>query len=128
MLALQSLLSFQSQPFAFEVISAWEIRWAESDRATLSPKPPLLTCSGALIPIWVPGQPAEDMICYESRAEYNGMSPALQWFFMIGLPIIILALVASCCLCCIKRRRLEKRIRQEEVRQEDACKEEARQV
>jgi hypothetical protein len=104
-------------PSRLQVHNAWEIRWAESDRATLSPTPPLLTCSGALISKWVPGQPVEDMICYESRVENHGISPSLGRFLMIGLPIIVLALVASCCLCCIKRHRLEKRIRQEEVRQ-----------
>jgi len=98
-------------PDGLRVHNAWHITWASSDRAALSPTPPLLTCTGGQIQTWVPGQPVDHYDCPDSPKDGIKISQGAIYFLAIGLPIIVVVLVAACCTCCFWRRCKERRAR-----------------
>jgi hypothetical protein len=116
----QTVSSTDSVPSSrLQFHNAWVIHWNESDRAALSPAPPLpptTTCSRPSMSTWVPGQKAGNWDCQREETGF-GISPSLARFLIIGIPLIVAALVAACCTCCFMRYNLEKRIRMEEARQ-----------
>lgn len=87
-------------------VPAWHISWQTTDVATLSPQPPTLE-AGEIIPSWVPGSALDRPI----RDNWGvGMSPSLFWFLVVGIPLIVVALIAGCCTYCfcLRRRRLKR--------------------
>jgi len=98
------------------VHNAWQISWASSDIASLSPPPPQLPCStGIALASWVPGiNPVPSAnICRNYIEENPEHGPAVNgigvWFAVVGVPIIIVALLVTwLVLWCRRRRRHER--------------------
>jgi hypothetical protein len=108
--AMMTLESTISAPSGLQVHNAWHISWASSDRSTLTPTPPALSYSES-IKTWVPGETVAKTTCSDT---YNGgvnYDVSLLFFLVIGLPIIALALLISCCTYCICARRKLRRAR-----------------
>jgi hypothetical protein len=108
-----------THPTITQVHNAWHIAWALSDRASLSPAPPMLSCPGAgqSLATWVPGETVPQNTCDPDASNSGGTKwpQSLINFLMMGLPIIFVALVACCCTVCICRRRKRRRARREDM-------------
>lgn len=91
---------------AITVHMPWHISWASSDRPMLTPTPPALDC-GQRISKWIPGESIAQDSCKPENREHQ--STSLYFFLVIGLPVILLTLIAGCCAHCCIRRRKEKR-------------------
>ncbi|KAK4120427.1 hypothetical protein N657DRAFT_161697 [Parathielavia appendiculata] len=103
-------------PHRLRVHNAWHISWDASDISSLSPTPPpFAPCTTSpVIRSWVPGATVEpnaffvpggacewnDGTSRWSKGETIGM-----WFLMVGVPIIGLAILATCLGCWCRRRR-----------------------
>ncbi|KAG2010866.1 hypothetical protein GB937_007409 [Aspergillus fischeri] len=96
-----------------QVHQAWAISWAASDTNTMSPSLPLLTNS-MVVPTWVPGEiiPPGMYDRGSDGSDMPGWEPIMR-FIMIGVPIIGVALIASCVWACIWCRRVRRKERQE---------------
>ncbi|KAK4034124.1 hypothetical protein C8A01DRAFT_19032 [Parachaetomium inaequale] len=90
--------------------NAWHISWASSDIPSLSPAPPQLGCTtGVAIFSWVPGAKVDSMADMCSRGEEHPNFDGLP-FLMIGLPIIVIVIAASCFgMCCYYSHRPPRR-------------------
>lgn len=93
-------------PEGVQIHNAWHISWASSDTSTLSPAPPDLSCSQFLA-TWVPGEATPSTACRNAE-DHGSMGTSLFWFLVIGLPIIALVLVGSCCFFCFWQRHKRK--------------------
>lgn len=87
----------------------WVVGWADSDRSTLSPKPPTIAVSTNIIQSWVPGEPANETAPlpedYYYRKSHHWTSE--KYFIAIGIPLIALAVCVGCWVvfcCCHKRK------------------------
>ncbi len=84
---------------------AWHVSWRGADTSTLSPSLPALTL-GESFKTWVPGQ-SQTQTPSPGR---GGEQPDHSWdgvlrFLMIGLPIIVVGLVAAIAFYCLYARR-----------------------
>jgi hypothetical protein len=89
------------------VHNAYRISWQPSDTPTLTPQPPAVTCDGG-ISVWVPGSPVTSSAC---PTHYNDspISNTTGNFLRIGLPIILVFLIAGCAGTCWYHSRKERR-------------------
>jgi hypothetical protein len=88
-------------PNGMHVHNAWHIAWASSDRASLSPTPPVLDYHQSFS-VWAPGEPVTSTgSCPDCDTDDGHFDGPLIVFLVIGLPVIGLALMISWCICCI---------------------------
>ncbi|WYZ35710.1 hypothetical protein EsH8_X_000357 [Colletotrichum jinshuiense] len=114
--ARQSKTPFSTVTFTegTSVQPAWQIAWEETDRAVLTPAPPILT-PGQSVSVLVPGEPISTISspqstcsasCGLSHGDYDGI---IQ---MIAIPssiaFVVLVAVSVCCLM-HKRNKKKKR-------------------
>lgn len=92
--------------------NAWLISWDPSDASTLSPSPPMLKCTESVVDMWVPGEttvvPGEalDKCGPRESPRFGG----LTGFLVIGLPLICVFLLVSCCsFFCLRHRKHKER-------------------
>ncbi|CAH0023210.1 unnamed protein product [Clonostachys rhizophaga] len=92
--------------------NAWLISWDPSDASTLSPSPPMLKCTESVVDMWVPGETtvvpgkALDKCGPGESSRFGG----LTGFLVIGLPLICVFLLVSCCsFLCLRRRKHKER-------------------
>ncbi|KAK1995690.1 hypothetical protein LX36DRAFT_712954 [Colletotrichum falcatum] len=107
-----SAASVKTSSQTIMVHEGWEVTWAASDTATLTPKLPTLT-SYMVVPVWTPGEHIPD-------GQYDPTPPSgshwiegsALWFLIIGMPIIGALMIGSCIWCCVrsckKKRRAKK--------------------
>jgi hypothetical protein len=103
-------------PNGLRVHNAWHISWEASDVVTLSPPPPRLPCPTSVLSTWVPGATVDPNLlgsaCDSNNDGTSHMSESetrVFWFLVIGLPIILLTLVATCFgVWCHRRRKARK--------------------
>lgn len=105
-------------PQHVQVHNAYHISWQESDRVTLTPQPPELTCSPKLgIGTWTPGLPVESPSCPNSSDDDDDDDPLLPtaalFFLVVGLPVICIAALCFCCGACFYYKRKERRQKRE---------------
>ncbi|KAK4041115.1 hypothetical protein C8A01DRAFT_15092 [Parachaetomium inaequale] len=83
--------------------NAWHISWASSDIPSLSPAPPALPCpsdGNMVISSWAPGatvDPSLSGLCNHNDG-VSRMSPSDTrsfWFLVVGLPLIVVAVIAA---------------------------------
>ncbi|KAK3376335.1 hypothetical protein B0T24DRAFT_618474 [Lasiosphaeria ovina] len=98
-------------PNGIQVHNAWQIAWAASETSTLSPTPPQLAC-GRTLATWVPGEivPPSNVSsagdCQDDSSNSGvAIGRSLYLFLVVGLPLIFVAIFASCCVLCFRRRR-----------------------
>jgi len=106
----------RSAPAGLRVHNAWQISWASSDIASLSPPPPQLPCStGIALASWVPGiNPVPSAnICRNYIEQIQEHGPDVNvigpWVAVIGVPNIFAALLVTCLVGWCRRRRRDKR-------------------
>lgn len=99
-------------PDGVQVHKAYHITWEASDRSTLSPIPPDLSCS-TIVPKWVPGQSlAYSCPTYTNVPEHGSLPSAPVFFFLVvGLPLIAVTFFGACGGYCSYRIRKERRQR-----------------
>ncbi|KAJ5165024.1 uncharacterized protein N7500_006854 [Penicillium coprophilum] len=88
--------------------AAWEISWAASDTASMSPTPPSLD-SGEYFSTWVPGQALITPTPEPTKHQTDKSLTKLLNFYMIGLPLIGVAVIACGIWCCCMVRRAKRR-------------------
>ncbi|KAK2035411.1 hypothetical protein LX32DRAFT_688714 [Colletotrichum zoysiae] len=107
-----SAASVQTSRHTAIVHEAWEVTWAASDTATLTPKLPTLT-SYMVVPTWTPGEYIPDGY-YDPKPQDHlvTIDEKALWFLIIGMPIIGALMIGSCIWCCVrsckKKRRAKK--------------------
>ncbi|KAJ9151457.1 hypothetical protein NKR19_g4975 [Coniochaeta hoffmannii] len=84
------------------MLPAWHISWQTTDMPTLSPRPPALD-EGERFTRWVPGSKPERE--KQDNAWGGDLSPALYYFLVVGIPLLIVAGIAACLTGCCARRR-----------------------
>ncbi|KAK4031702.1 hypothetical protein C8A01DRAFT_51311 [Parachaetomium inaequale] len=98
--------------------NAWHISWASSDIPSLSPTPPALPCPSdrhVVIYSWTPGatvDPSLSSECNRHDGEPSGSNSdftRLIWFALVGVPIIIVAIIATSVWVWYRRRRRRNR-------------------
>jgi hypothetical protein len=88
---------------------AWHVTWRSVDTSTLSPSLPTLT-SSKFLTSWVPGQtvaPGEGDRAARESTDDEAISGA-KWFAFIGVPILVVAVIAGFVWCRIAGRRIKR--------------------
>ncbi|KAM0326925.1 hypothetical protein ACHAQA_006045 [Verticillium albo-atrum] len=96
---------------------AWSIAWYSSDISSLTPQPPSIT-NDMLVPTWTPGEVIPDGK-YDLSPNGDNVNYFLpenvQWFLMIGMPIIGALMIGSCVFCCVRSSKKKRRARRAEA-------------
>ncbi|ORY15482.1 hypothetical protein BCR34DRAFT_178637 [Clohesyomyces aquaticus] len=95
---------------AVQVHNPYQISWDATDKATLSPTPPDFTygCT-ATLRTWIPGESVGSLPCNNKHDNLNIGNTGLFFFVVIGVPIIAVVLIATCCgIYCRKARRIRR--------------------
>jgi hypothetical protein len=65
-----------------------------------------------LVPTWTPGEVIPDDMYDRSASDSRPLMPlSVQWFLMVGVPIIAALLIGSCIFCCVRGNKKGKRER-----------------
>ncbi|KFY14703.1 hypothetical protein V492_02461 [Pseudogymnoascus sp. VKM F-4246] len=98
-------------PNGIQIHKAYHISWDETDKPTLSPTPPDFSygCS-ATLDMWVPGESVDPLPCNNQTGDGGGVNKAaVTVFMMVGIPVIVVVLIATCCgYYCRKSRRKQR--------------------
>ncbi|KAL2127333.1 hypothetical protein VTI74DRAFT_10894 [Chaetomium olivicolor] len=83
--------------------NAWHISWAFSDTLSLSPTPPALPCPSdpsVVISSWTPGavvDPSLSSLCNHNDgvSTWSPSETRSLWFLIVGLPLIVVTVIAA---------------------------------
>ena len=101
------------------VYNAWMLTWSDSDIPNLTPRPPSIT-NRMLVPTWTPGEvipPGKyDRESPDGPNRNYFLDERVQWFLMVGMPIIGALLIGSCVFCCVRESKKHKKKKREWAR------------
>lgn len=104
-------------PNGIQIHNAYQISWDETDKPTLSPTPPDFShgCS-ATLSMWIPGKSIDPLPCNNNGFDGGGAKKGAGIaFIMIGIPVIVAALIATCCGFYFRNSRKKRRAREQSL-------------